>query len=284
MDTPRPTVFSEPLGPEFSEADIWEYRVKPLLVGASPNVISLLTYCVTEMMNNANDHSGAGTVNVSIKVSEETIDIQIADFGIGIFRNICNKLGLESERHAIFELTKGKVTTDPDRHTGEGIFFTSRMCDEFAILSGGLFLAHSQDEDWLLTSKPEETMTEGTFVKMEINRRTDRTTQEVFDRYLSGEEDDYAFRKTTVAVRLADEGNVLVSRSQAKRVMGRLERFTEVVLDFKDIAEIGPSFADEIFRVFRRSHPNVNITAAHTNESVSRMIAKAASQATEESR
>jgi len=36
-------------------------------------------------------------------------------------------------------LAKGKLTTDPKRHSGEGIFFSSRMFDEFDILSGGVF-------------------------------------------------------------------------------------------------------------------------------------------------
>jgi anti-sigma regulatory factor (Ser/Thr protein kinase) len=67
----------------------------------------------------------------------------IWDHGIGIFNKIKNMLGLLDERHAVLELTKGKLTTDPRGHTGEGIFFTSRMFDTFYILSGEVFLSHN---------------------------------------------------------------------------------------------------------------------------------------------
>jgi STAS-like domain of unknown function (DUF4325) len=57
--------------------------------------------------------------------------------------------------------------------------------------------------------------------------------------------------------------------------MARLERFREVFLDFKEIRSIGPAFADEIFRVFQRSHPEMKIVAVNANDEVSKMIAKA---------
>lgn len=36
---------------------------------------------------------------------------------------------------AMLELYKGKLTTNPSCHSGEGIFFSSKMLTEFAILS-----------------------------------------------------------------------------------------------------------------------------------------------------
>lgn len=46
---------------------------------------------------------------------------------------------MDDERDAILELSKGKLITDAENHAGEGIFFTSRVFDEFAVISGGLF-------------------------------------------------------------------------------------------------------------------------------------------------
>ena len=108
---------------------------------------------------------------------------------------------------------------------------------------------------------------------MDISPFSTRTDKEVFDRYAT-DQDDYAFSKTHVVVALARQfqGEKLVSRSQAKRVMARLERFKEVVLDFQGIEDVGPAFADEIFRVFRAEHPNTHITPANFNEAVGRMI------------
>ncbi len=58
--------------------------------------------------------------------------------------------------------------------------------------------------------------------------------------------------------------------------MARLERFEEVVLDFSGVDEIGPAFADEIFRVFANEHPGTNLSPVNANDSVARMIRRAA--------
>ena len=117
---------------------------------------------------------------------------------------------------------------------------------------------------------------DGTSVHMEIGPLSTHTTKEVFDRYAT-DQDDYAFSRTHVLVALAklSHGEKLVSRSQAKRVMARLERFKEVVLDFEGIEEIGPAFADEMFRVFRSEHPDTHITPINSTDEVLRMIRRA---------
>jgi hypothetical protein len=71
------------------------------------------------------------------------------------------------------------------------------------------------------------------------------------------------------------EGEKLISRSQAKRILARVERFREVVLDFEGIDSIGPAFADEMFRVFASRHPQVSMLPIRANPDVSRMIARA---------
>ena len=55
--------------------------------------------------------------------------------------------------------------------------------------------------------------------------------------------DDYSFAKTVVPVRLAKIGDEnLVSRSQAKRLLQRVDRFRCVVLDFDQVGSIGQAF------------------------------------------
>jgi len=44
------------------------------------------------------------------------------------------------------------------------------------------------------------------------------------------------------------------------------------MLDFRDVPRIGQAFADEIFRVFRRERPDVNITPIRTSQQVTEMI------------
>ncbi len=67
----------------------------------------------------------------------------------------------------------------------------------------------------------------------------------------------------------------LVTRSQAKRILARLDKFKIVILDFDDIDNIGQAFADEIFRVFARKNPDITIHAINTNEAVERWIKRA---------
>jgi hypothetical protein len=46
-------------------------------------------------------------------------------------------------------------------------------------------------------------------------------------------------------------------------------------LDFTGVATIGQSFADEIFRVFRDQHPEVELVALKTSAQVAGMISRA---------
>ena len=63
-----------------------------------------------------------------------------------------------------------------------------------------------------------------------------------------------------------------MSRSQAKRVAHRFERFKRVELDFAGISEIGQAFADELFRVFVAAHPAIRVTPINTEPPVADMI------------
>ncbi len=264
-----------PITEQLEEDAVWREEVAPVLAGVPGNVMDICRYGVTEIVNNAMDHSGSPNVGVNVEYTASEIKIMILDEGIGIFRKIKEYCGLEDERHAILELSKGKLTTDPNRHTGEGIFFTSRMFDSFGILSGYLYVGCSRGGgDWLLEDR--EHPFKGTSVHMNISPLSNHTNTEVFEQYAT-DQDDYAFSRTHVVVALAQQfhGEKLVSRSQAKRVMARLERFREVLLDFAGMEDVGPAFADEIFRVFRNEHPETHITAINSNDAVGKMIRRA---------
>ncbi|MDE2464948.1 MAG: STAS-like domain-containing protein, partial [Alphaproteobacteria bacterium] len=128
-------------------------------------------------------------------------------------------------------------------------------------------------QDWLLEANRDNA---GTMVLMRLHNHTSRTTRKVFDAFVSG--DDFDFSKTVVPVILARYGNdKLISRSQAKRVLARVELFRTVIFDFKDVEFIGRAFADEIFRVFGNAHPEIELLAIHANSEVKRMIARARS-------
>jgi formamidopyrimidine-DNA glycosylase len=189
------------------------------------------------------------------------------DDGVGIFNKIQKKYNLDDPSHAILELAKGKLTTEPDSHTGEGIFFTSRMFDTFMISSGKYFFA-SHKNDLLFENDKDET---GTSVFMVITQDSDRTTESVFSRFTDSA--TYGFDKTIVPVELSRYGNEnLISRSQAKRLMARLEKFKTVVLDFSNVESIGRAFADEIFRVFVNEHPNTKVLTTNDNKAIQQLV------------
>ena len=258
-----------------AEDAVWRNDIAELLGKLPENVLNIWHYGFTEMFNNVIDHSGATVVSISLTKTAAATTINIYDDGVGIFKKIQAALGLLDERHAVLELAKGKFTTDPANHSGEGIFFSSRMFDEFVISSGEVYFSHQFDEkeDWVLQSSPASG---GTLVRMNLHNHTARTTKKVFDKFSSG--DDYGFNKTVVPVNLMRYGDDnLVSRSQAKRLLARFDRFKTVVLDFSGVAAIGQAFADEVFRVFKHKNPGVEIVAIHTTAEVKRMISRAES-------
>jgi hypothetical protein len=229
-------------------------------------------YGFTEILNNAKDHSGATSIAVRISKTAVNTKMTISDDGIGIFKKIQEAFNLPDQRYAILELAKGKLTTDPARHTGEGIFFSSRMFDHFAIGADKTYYGHKfgDEADWIMEWGPA-----GTTVIMELSNHTARRSEKIFEQYASSE-GDYGFNKTVVPVKLAQYGNdKLISRSQAKRVVARLELFKAILFDFTGVPTVGQAFADEIFRVFANEHPDISILPIHANSEVHRMIMRA---------
>ncbi|MET3382701.1 STAS-like domain-containing protein [Variovorax paradoxus] len=261
------------------EHDVWEELVLPLINSLPANVLGIWIHAFTEMFNNAIDHSGGKSIHVRVTLSAQATEIQVSDDGIGIFKKIQGELDLQDERHALFELSKGKLTTDPKNHSGEGIFFTSRMLDRFEILAGGLFYVHRRDfnYDWLVgESRPQG----GTLVTMALSNHSAMTSKKTFDQF-SSKDGEYGFNKTVIPIALAQFGSdSLVSRSQAKRILVRADKFEHVVFNFSDVTSIGQAFADQIFRVYANEHPAIQLTPVNMNADVRQMVerAKAARQ------
>jgi DNA-binding MarR family transcriptional regulator len=254
-----------------SEDVVWRESFSPHLADLSENVRAIWQYGVTEMVNNAIDHSGSSIIAVGIQRNSLYSDGWVADDGEGIFLKIQRALGLYDPRESILELAKGKLTTEPERHTGEGIFFTSKVFDRFDIRSGRLHFLHDGEPLDLILERPDDAP--GTVVIMRLANQSTRTTKAVFDEFAPPEE--FSFAKTIVPVRLAlYEGENLVSRSQAKRLYMRFERFQNVVLDFTGVAEIGQAFADELFRVFAEAHPSVKLAPTNMSDAVKTMLSR----------
>lgn len=238
------------------------------------NVKHILTYSFTEILNNAIEHSESKEIKIIYAEDYYNIFIMIEDNGIGIFRKIKRDHKLKNENEAIFELKKGKLTSDEINHSGEGIFFTSKVVDTFIIQSFNKEFSSGNKKIFYSFQQTENENINGTRVLMRIDKNTNRTTKEVFDAYTN---DDFIFNKTEITVHLAKEylNFPMVSRSLAKRILSNIENFKIVFLDFTDIKTIGQGFADEIFRVYKNKNPEIEIIPINTNEEIDFMIKRA---------
>ena len=252
----------------------WAKDFRPYF-SLAPNVLNIVNHGFTEMLNNAIDHSGGGEVFIWARQTETRFTLAISDNGIGIFAKIAAALKLPDMRQALFELSKGKFTTDPSKHSGEGVFFTSRMFDWFEINANNLEFYHDKKLVEDIFHDAKDIFPDGTVVFMSIALDSKRTAADVYAEYTNAP-DDFDFSKTVVPMKLAQYGEEqLVSRSQAKRLIARFDRFKKVVLNFDGVQEIGQAFADEIFRVYANEHPDVELIPEEMTKQVQGMWLRA---------
>ena len=234
------------------------------------NILSIIFYAFTEMLNNAIEHSNSKYVEITIKKDNENIQFIINDFGIGVFKNIMQKRHLNSELEAIQDLLKGKITTQPHSHTGEGIFFTSKIADIFVLDSFDhrLRIDNVIKDVFIEEIKPLKLGTKVAFV---ISFKSKKHLNDVFNQFVTTP-GEFDFDKTEIKVRLYALGTIYISRSQARRILSGVDKFKTVVLDFDRVTTVGQAFADEIFRVFQQRHPNIKILPINMVEPVKFMV------------
>jgi anti-sigma regulatory factor (Ser/Thr protein kinase) len=265
----RQNKYAYKINKTLSEDAVWEKDIKKHFTGIPENIKHIWTYGFLEMFNNAIEHSNGKNIDLVINQNKIFTSLSISDDGIGIFNNIKKKLNLSDEKDAIFELAKGKRTTDKTRHSGQGIFFTSKVFDDFIIVSDGITYVSSQKKDSRIKTGRAKF---STMVYMCLANNSSKILKDVFDKFSTEIPGD--FDKTIVPINLTNTDD-LVSRSQARRILSGLELFKEVILDFNDIARIGQAFADEIFRVFPKMNPDTLIIAQNTSPEVQYMINRA---------
>jgi len=257
--------------------DLKEHEILEALKSQAPftlrlreNIRSILDYAFSEMLNNAIEHSKSKRIEVEIIKQNHFLYFAVRDFGIGVFRNVMNKRNLKNEYEAMEDLLKGKTTTAPRAHSGEGIFFTSKTADKFVLESFGFRMIVDNligDVFFERTKRSKR----GTKVLFSILLNSKKHLNDIF-RSFQSDPKSFAFDKTEIQVKLFSVGTVHVSRSQARRILSGLDKFKVIILDFDRVPTVGQAFADEIFRVFRNRHPEIKVKPLNMNEAVEFMV------------
>ena len=231
---------------------------------------NILYFAFTEMLNNAIDHSRSGVGYAKIWLEDGKLKFIVQDKGIGVFRNVMSKKHLPSEVVAAQELIKGKLTTAARRHSGEGIFWTSKIADRFTLRSYNYELVVDNSlQDYTIKALEEKFI--GTEVYFEVAKDTQKSIRQLFREYTFDEE-HLTLDTTSIPINLFQEGDIWISRSQAKKVLAGLTRYKKIILNFAGVDVIGQAFADEIFRVFNISHPEIELEPINMSDSVKLMV------------
>jgi anti-sigma regulatory factor (Ser/Thr protein kinase) len=241
-----------------------------IFFGLPRNLAGLLEYAFTEMLNNAIEHSKSKRIVVLMNRTSRAVFFEVIDFGMGIFRNIRDKKGLNSQIEAIQDLLKGKETTMPEAHSGEGIFFTSKIADNFIIQSSDKKVVFDNLVKDVFVK--DSSRVRGTKIFFEVSLKSKKKLEDIFGEY---SQKGFDFGKTKVRVNLFSLDNVYISRSQARRIMAGMEKFRTITLDFKGVETVGQGFADEVFRVWKKRHPGIKIEYQNAKEGVLIMIKRA---------
>jgi anti-sigma regulatory factor (Ser/Thr protein kinase) len=233
------------------------------------NVARMAQHAFTELLNNAIDHSGGSGVTVSVRQTGLHLQMLISDDGCGLFERIAQAWQIDDAQLAMLELGKGGLTTQPDRHLGQGLFFVARTADIFDLHANRQAFQRRPGQSGWFGVRPVDR--QGTSIYIAIALDTSRTLDEVL-RSHAGQ--GYGLHHTEISLRLLTGANTwLESRAQARRVTARLDSFARAHLDFSGIDDIGPAFADELFRVYAHAHPGVQLVPLAAAPRVAAMIA-----------
>ena len=240
----------------------------PALGSMTEESSGALAYGMLEMLNNAIEHSAGAEVAVTVRRSGAQFVFSVSDDGVGALHRVREHFGLDDDADALLRISKGRQTTAPAGHSGQGIFFTSKVVDRFALRCQGL--------TWLVDNVVRDQATApgtdrpGTTVELTVDPRSTRRVKDVFDSYT--DVDSPGLQRSMVRVGLADGGGEFLSRSEARRLCGQLDEFAEVVLDFAGVASVGQAFVDEVFRVFAARAPGTVLVPVNMSDEVEFMV------------
>ena len=251
----------------------WAQDFAPALA-LPEGVARMLRHALSELLNNAIEHSGGTGVTVSMRRTPLQAQLLVADDGRGAFDAIRAACAIDDPAQAMFELAKGRLTSQPASHGGRGLYHIAALADVFDL--------HANGHGWRRTAgaaadpprwQPVRTLARpGTTVFVAIALDTGRTLDTALrvgsTAGCRGEVDH-----ARLPLRLLAGDGVLESRALARRLAWRLEGFAAATLDYAGIDDVGPAFADEIGRVLPQRLPGVQWHQANATPAVAAQLA-----------
>lgn len=249
------------------EARVWSDVATALQLEQGDEGMRVMNYAFTEMLNNAIDHSAGTRVTVEVWSEPRRLSFRISDDGVGVFVRVRDGLGLAATLEAAAELSKGKRTTWPERHTGEGIFFTSKAVTLFRLSANGIRL--TVDNERVDHALGISQVAQGTVAEAELELPPPRTLRSLFEEFT---DDDLRFSRSRPSVKLFGTGLTFVSRSEARRLLADMTDFEDIDVDFAGVEDVGQGFIDELLRVWPSQHPDIQLHPINMNEAVAFMV------------
>ncbi len=249
-------------------------RKSTILAALSQEGRAVFQFAVTEVLNNAIEHAGGGRVEIKIQRVGPSVAVEITDEGVGVFRRLREALHFADDLHALEALARGKITTSPTGHTGDGLFIVSQLADLFELGSDQLVWVVDnvrQDVSVRPAAAPEASAgSVGTRVRFEARAHSPRSLAEV----LAAHPGTGEAPRARIVVKLYASGPTFVSRAEARRLVVGLEKFHEIVMDFSGVLWVGQGFVDEVFRVWATKHPEIRLRVENAAPTVAFMIAR----------
>ena len=243
-----------------------------------PQARAMAQHAFAELVDNAVEHSGGSQVAVSMRQTPLQIQLLVSDDGLGLFQRIEQAFAIAEPALAMLELAKGKLTSVPERHAGQGLHLTARLADVFDVCANAARFQCCawQTRRWEATPIHAKLAARpGTSIYVAIALDTPRTLDAAL-RATSLDGNGYGFERTTVPLHLlAGADGALASRAEARRATARLASFRRAELDFAGITAVGRGFADELMRVFRREQ-GLELVPINAAGSVAAMLEAAA--------
>jgi anti-sigma regulatory factor (Ser/Thr protein kinase) len=241
-------------------------------------VARMLRHALSELLNNAIEHSGGRTVTVSMRRTPLQAQLLVADDGRGAFDAIRAACAIDDPAQAMFEIAKGRLTTRPADHGGRGLYHTAALADVFDLHANGhgwRRIAGGADGEDAAAARWQPVRTPGgagTAVYVAVAIDTARTLDQAL-RAGSREGCRGWIDHARLPLRLLADDGVLESRALARRAAWRLERCAAATLDYAGIRDVGPAFADEIGRVLPQRLPGLQWQHVNASAAVAAQLA-----------